>query len=177
MEASTLITNNSNTNPHSSTMIHPPRLIYMRFGSVLDCHGGLLKQIIPMFKLGLGGSWGPGNQIFPWISLNDAIRGIEFIALDSLEMNGPINFVSPSSPDTTNMRFTQALAKALNRPSLVPIPGKVLQAIMGKESAQEFILKSLPVLPAKFMQQQSWKFQDETIETFLNKNVGKTSNK
>jgi NAD dependent epimerase/dehydratase family enzyme len=154
------------------TTHHQPRLIFMRFGSVLDRNGGLLKQIIPMFKLGLGGSWGPGNQIFPWISLVDTIRAIEFLALDSHQIDGPVNFVAPSAPETSNMRFTQALSKALHRPSLFPVPGKVLQSIMGMEPAQEFLLKSLPVLPAKLMKEKSWKFHDNTIEEFLLKNVG-----
>ena len=40
---------------------------------MLDPDGGLLKQLLPPFKLGLGGPLAGGRQYMPWIHRDDEV--------------------------------------------------------------------------------------------------------
>lgn len=48
-------------------------------------------------------------------------------------MEGVINGVAPQQ--INNAQFSTALARAMNRPSFLPMPGFVVQAIFGRERA------------------------------------------
>ena len=52
---------------------------FMRTGLVFAAKGGALGRMVPLFKAGLGGKLGDGNQWWSWISLNDEIRAIDFL--------------------------------------------------------------------------------------------------
>ena len=43
------------------------RVVHARTGVVLSSSGGLLKKLLPLFKLGLGGQIGSGKQMMSWI--------------------------------------------------------------------------------------------------------------
>jgi NAD dependent epimerase/dehydratase family enzyme len=45
------------------------RVVNLRLGIVLSSSGGMLSKILPIFKLGLGGRIGNGNQYMSWIGL------------------------------------------------------------------------------------------------------------
>ena len=70
------------------------RVIKLRLSPVLAAHGGILKQMLLPYKLGLGGRLGEGTQTFSWIALPDAIRAIHFI-IQHPELSGAINLVAP----------------------------------------------------------------------------------
>ena len=48
----------------------------MRTGIVLSSYGGMLAKILPIFKLGLGGKIGSGDQYISWIALDDVLTTI-----------------------------------------------------------------------------------------------------
>jgi hypothetical protein len=73
--------------------------------------------------------------------LHDEIRAICHI-LES-DLSGPVNLTSPNP--VTNQEFTAALARALHRPALFPVPGFALKAVLGGFSSE--ILGSKKVLP------------------------------
>ena len=58
------------------------RLVIVRTGHVLDPRGGLLKRLLPPFKLGVGGPLAGGDQYMSWIHIDDEV-GILLWALDS----------------------------------------------------------------------------------------------
>jgi uncharacterized protein (TIGR01777 family) len=50
------------------------RVCTPRIGLVLGRGGGVLDALLPLFRAGLGGPLGSGEQWFPWIHLNDLVE-------------------------------------------------------------------------------------------------------
>jgi len=123
------------------------RVVHARFGVVLGNGPGALGKMLPLFRLGLGGRLGSGRQWMSWMSLDDAIGAILF-ALERTELAGPVNITAPNP--VTNAEFTQALAKQLHRPALLPAPAFALKLALG-EMAEEALLASVRVVPAKLV--------------------------
>jgi uncharacterized protein len=106
------------------------RLAIVRTGLVLDAGGGLLGELLPPFKLGLGGPLAGGGQYMAWIHLDDEV-GILLWALDNDAVSGVVNATAPNP--ATNRDFSKALGRALGRPALVPVPGFLLDLKFGGE--------------------------------------------
>ena len=121
------------------------RVVHLRFGVVLSPQGGALKQMLPVFRAGLGGRLGSGRQWISWIALPDVIRVIEFV-IQAESMCGAVNVVAPNP--VTNLEFTRTLAGALRRPAALPVPGFALRLALG-EMAEATILQSERVVPAR----------------------------
>ena len=117
------------------------RTVKIRTGLVLDPTDGALGRLLPIFRLGIGGKLGTGKQWWSWITLHDEIKAITF-CLES-NISGPVNLTSPNP--VTNQEFTSALARALHRPALFPVPGFALKLLIGGFSNE--ILGSAKVLP------------------------------
>lgn len=120
------------------------RVCRVRFGIVLERDGGALKQMLPAFRLGVGGRMGAGRHYMPWIHRHDLLRLILFL-LQQERVSGPINAVAPES--VTNRQFTALLAQCLHRPALLPMPEPVLRLLFG-EMAGALLLSSQRVMPA-----------------------------
>lgn len=106
------------------------RLVVVRTGQVLSTEGGMLKEMLPPFKLGVGGPLAGGDQYVSWIHIDDEV-GILLWALDNENVSGTVNASSPNP--ATNKDFSKALGRALNRPAVMPVPGLVLDLKFGKE--------------------------------------------
>ena len=119
------------------------RTVKIRTGLVLDPTGGALGRMMPLFRFGLGGKLGSGKQWWSWITLHDQVRAIDYL-IDS-ELSGPVNLTAPNP--ATNSEFTAALARALRRPALLPVPGFALKLALGGFSTE--ILGSKRVLPER----------------------------
>jgi uncharacterized protein len=119
------------------------RIVHLRFGVVL-ARGGALAKMLPVFRLGLGGKLGSGHQWMSWISLDDAVSAVRFLLASSL--GGSFNLCSPAP--VTNAEFTRALARALHRPAIVPVPAFALRAAFG-QMADEALLASSRVHPTR----------------------------
>lgn len=119
------------------------RVVHLRTGLVLSGQGGLLKRLIPLFKLGAGGKLGGGQQYQPWISIEDEVGAIRFLLTS--EVSGPVNLTAPDP--VTQERFAHALASALHRPAVVPAPAAALRLILG-QFADEGVLSGQRAVPA-----------------------------
>lgn len=128
------------------------RTVTIRTGIVLSTKGGALAKQLPIFKLGVGGRFGSGNQYQPWISIDDEVGAIEWLLHADLE--GPVNLTAPKP--VTNAEFTKALGRALHRPTfIVPMLGPRL--LLGRELADSLLLTSLRVLPAR-LEESGYRF-------------------
>ncbi|GAB7038005.1 MULTISPECIES: TIGR01777 family oxidoreductase [Catenuloplanes] len=109
------------------------RVVYLRSGLPLDKRGGLLQPLVLLFKAGLGGRIGSGRQYIPWMSLADWVGATVFL-LERDDIAGPVNMNAPAP--ATNAEFTKELAAALHRPAIVPVPGFVIQTVLGEFSTE-----------------------------------------
>jgi uncharacterized protein len=109
------------------------RLVIVRTGQVLTPQGGMLKELLVPFKLGVGGPLAGGRQYVSWIHVEDEI-GILLWALDDERVSGVINAAAPNP--ATNKDFSKAIGRAVNRPAIAPVPGFVLDLKFGREFGQ-----------------------------------------
>lgn len=147
------------TNPAKQAGVN---VVNMRFGVVLAKHGGMLKKLMPIFKFGLGGRVGTGQQILSWVSLTDLIHAIDFLILHR-NIVGPVNIVAPEF--NPQIDFAQQLAKSLNRPCILPLPSFMVKLIYGK-MGDELLLHGQKVTPKK-LQQNNFDFQHSTLTDFF----------
>jgi len=136
------------------------RTVKLRTGLVLTPDGGALSRMIPLFKAGIGGRMGSGQQWWSWITLRDQIGAIKHLMQH--DVAGPVNLTSPNP--STNAEVTAALARALHRPALLPVPGFALKIALGGFAAE--VLGSKKVLPEVLLA-SGYVFQDEHIQTAL----------
>jgi uncharacterized protein (TIGR01777 family) len=119
------------------------RVCFIRTSLVLEGADGILGLMLPVWKLGGGARLGTGRQYMSFISLQDWVRGVELL-IESPGLSGPFNFAMPQS--VTNAEFTDALGKAVHRPSFLAAPSFALRLALG--SIAEDLLGSLRVSPA-----------------------------
>ncbi len=104
------------------------RTVLLRTGLVMSASGGAFGRLVPLFKAGLGGRIGDGRMWWPWITLVDELRAIEFLL--HTDVSGPVNLGSPAP--VRNAEVTSALGEALHRPTVVPVPGFALRVALGE---------------------------------------------
>lgn len=121
------------------------RVVNLRIGLVLSRSGGALRAMLRPFRLGLGGTLGSGRQYVSWITLDDLVRVVEAALIDQ-RLRGPVNAVAPNP--VTNREFTKALAAALRRPAVLPVPAWVVRLLLG-DMGRELLLASTRVRPAR----------------------------
>lgn len=147
---------------------HGVRTVYLRTGLVLGRNGGMLARLLAPFEFGLGGRFGDGQHWMSWIHLDDIVRLIcHAIARDSL--TGPVNAVAPVP--VTNRQFTAALARALARPAIVPIPAWPLRVALG-DFAKELLLSGQRVCPDAALR-SGFAFEYASIDDALGQIVGR----
>jgi hypothetical protein len=137
------------------------RTVSLRIGVVLAREGGALVPMRRAFSLGLGGRFGDGRQWFPWIQADDLVALLR-AAIDDARYVGPVNAVSPAP--VRNAELTAALASALRRPALLPVPAFALRLVLG-DLADE-LLGSRRVVPAR-AQELGFAFRVQTLARAL----------
>lgn len=116
----------------------------LRIGLVLARDGGALATMLPLFRAGLGGRLGRGDQWMPWIHVDDVVALFLRAGVDAA-LTGSINAVAPTP--VTNACFTRALGRALRRPALLPAPELALRLVFGDLAC--VVLASQLVLPER----------------------------
>jgi uncharacterized protein len=122
-----------------------PRVVIFRTGLVLTKRGGLVKQLLLPFKLGVGGPIAGGEQFMSWIHIDDEV-GLFLWALDSEGVAGTINATAPNP--VTNREFSKSLGRALHRPAVAPVPKLAVAAMRGGELA-DAVAGGARVLPRR----------------------------
>lgn len=120
------------------------RVVTVRSGIILDTNEGALPQMVTPFSYYVGGPIGSGTQPFPWIHITDEVN-IFFSALETASWKGPINAVAPDQ--VTQKEFSNALGKALKKPSLIPVPPFVLKLLYGQGAS--VITSGVVIVPEK----------------------------
>jgi len=123
------------------------RVVRLRLGVVLAREGGALARLLPLFRLGLGGRLGDGRAWMSWIELDDLVRVVS-AALTDPRLEGAINAVAPGP--VTNRDFTAALGRMLHRPTILPVPRRLLELVYG-EMAGATLFASARVMPGRLL--------------------------
>ncbi len=137
------------------------RTVIFRFGVVLGRGGGALAKMLTPFLLGLGGVIGNGLQPFPWVHIADLAEAFHFV-IKQERCNGVYNLTAPNP--VTNEVFTKALASALHRPALFPVPTFVLRLKFGE--GVDALIKGQHVLPRRLLE-SGFKFSYPNIDEAL----------
>ena len=111
------------------TTLKITRTVIFRLAVVLGRDGGALKNMLPIFKMGLGGPLGSGKQGFPWIHLDDLLQAYLFV-LEHPEAEGIYNLTAPEI--VTNKEFTNTLAAVVKRPAVMSVPIFTLKLLYGQ---------------------------------------------
>ena len=119
------------------------RVVRTRTGVVLTREGGALAQMLPFFRLGLGGPVAGGRQYVPWVHLDDVVSSMLW-CLDATGASGAVNVTAPEP--VTNADFSHALGRALGRPAVLPVPGFALRLLYGEMA--EIVTTGQRVVPA-----------------------------
>lgn len=130
----------------------------LRTGIVLDQRGGALKKQLPLFRSGLGGRLGSGNQWMSTVAMADVLGAIRFAL--SNRHDGPLNAVGPEP--VRNREFTATLAHALRRPAFATAPAFALKGVLGGEMANELLMVSQRVVPGE-LNRLGYRFAGATI--------------
>lgn len=141
------------------------RVVIFRVSVVLGLGGGILGQLVPVFKAGLGGPVGSGHQWMGWIHEQDLV-GLLQHAVSDPSLSGVYNAVG--GEPVTNAHFAKSLGKALHRPAVLKAPvfgvklilGEMAQAALG---SNRVVSKRLPEVGYQRLHPQL----DEALQSLL----------
>lgn len=137
------------------------RVVRTRTGVVLSPSGGALAQMLPFFRLGIGGPVAGGKQYVPWVHLDDVVAALLF-AVDEAGAAGAINVTAPHP--VSNAELSRALGRALHRPAILPVPALALRLLYG-EMAQ-IVTTGQRVLPRR-LEELGFGFRHPEVEPAL----------
>lgn len=146
----------------SSDLPDSVRKIIFRIGLVIGREAKTMTNLLPIFKLGLGGKIGSGKQAFPFIHIQDVIQAIIW-GLNNKESKDIYNLVSPER--ISNYQFTKSMAKLLNRPAFFTVPEFALKLIYGE--AASLLYRSPEIIPERLLE-SGFQFHFPEIESALN---------
>lgn len=146
---------------HKADAIAGVRLVIPRIGIVLG-NGGALDKMLTPFQLFAGGPIGTGRQWFSWIHIDDLVM-LLVKALTAPSFQGVYN---ATAPNPVRMgQVCEALGNALNRPSWLPVPEFVIEALLGDGAV--VVLEGQKVLP-KHLQDQGFTYQYPNVDQAMN---------
>ncbi len=137
------------------------RVCVLRTAPVMDRRSVPLGQLRLLFRAGLGGPIGNGQQYMPQISLRDWIGAVSHLA-EHPDASGPVNLCCPTTP--TNAEFTAALADAVHRPAFARVPAPVVRVAMGPMAPE--VLGSVNAQPAA-LHEWGYDFADPDVGAVL----------
>jgi len=105
------------------------RTAQIRIGLVLSPSGGMLKRLLPVFRMGIGSAVGSGKHWQSWIHIEDVARMFVW-ASENQHVVGPLNAVAPNP--VRNQDLSRSIARACRRPFWAPrVPAWVLKGMFG----------------------------------------------
>ncbi|MGW2930318.1 TIGR01777 family oxidoreductase [Streptomyces sp. NPDC055722] len=123
------------------------RTVFARTGLVVAREGGAWGRLFPLFKAGLGGRMGDGDQYWSFISLHDEVAAIRHL-IDREDLSGPFNLTAPQP--LTNREITAAMGRVLHRPTLFTAPASALRVALGEMAGD--VLGSVRVVPTRLLE-------------------------
>jgi len=145
------------------------RVVMLRTGIAFSTRGGAFSRLIQPFQWFVGGPLGMGQQWMSWIHIEDEVEVIRFVS-ETEAIHGPVNATAPAP--VTNLQFTKELGRLLGRPAIIRTPAFTLRTALGREMADELLLTSQKVMPAK-LQEHGFEFRFPRLAEALKELLGK----
>jgi len=134
----------------------------VRTGIVLSNRGGALVPIKTPVQYFVGAALGTGNQFLSWIHIADIVK-VYLHLIESDQFPEIINAVSPQA--VSNQEFTNAVARVLKKPLLLPnIPSFVLKLALGPRAL--LVLEGAHVQP-QVLQDHHFNYKFPKLHTAL----------
>lgn len=146
------------------------QLTLLRLGVVHSYKGGILSELIPLFKMGLGSPLGHGRQYFSWVDLEDVV-GVCYWLLQQQKLSLVYNLVSPHL--TTNLEWSQSLASCLKVKMLPSVPSGILKTFLREKAS--LVLSSQKVRPHNLIE-EGYEFKHKDLESSFKKLMGQYAN-
>jgi len=134
------------------------RVVHPRTGLVVAGKGGAWGRLLPLFRVGLGGRLGSGDQYWSFVSLRDEVTVLRRM-IDRASMSGAYNVSSPDP--VSNAEITRIMGQVLGRPTFAHVPEFVIKTVLG-EMSQE-VLGSGRIVPTRLLD-DGYEFADPTFE-------------
>lgn len=135
----------------------PEQVAFLRTAPLVH-REAVLKPLILLTRLGLGGPIGPGTQVWPWITLADEVRAIRHV-IDK-RLSGAVNLCGPT-PATAD-ELGRRLARRMRRPYGLPAPEFALRALLGRDATESLLTADADVRPTVLMS-TGFEFRHETV--------------
>ena len=113
-------------------------------------------------RLFAGGWFGSGDHWWSWVHIADVVSALRFLVEDDVAQ-GPLNVMAPNP--ITNREFGKALGRALNRPSVMPVPAFALRAALGEVAST--VLEGQRAIPQHLLE-MDFAFRFPDIDSALN---------
>lgn len=137
------------------------RVCFLRTSPVYDRRSQPLGMLRVLFKTGLGGPLGDGEQFAPMISTRDWVDAVLHLG-EHQDASGPFNLCSETTP--TNAAFTRELAHQLHRPAVVRAPAFAIRPLGGELGG--LVLDSVNARPAALLA-SGFSFADPDVRAVL----------
>ena len=138
--------------------------VLLRVSPVLSRASGLLAELLPLTKWGLGGKVGHGKQYISWIHEQDLLALLQWI----IEHPQPHSVYHACSPcPSSNAQFMQALRKAVGISFGLPLPRPLAHVgafLKGVDPG--LLLQSVPAVAAR-AQQEGFQYRFASLEKAL----------
>lgn len=127
----------------------------LRIAMVLSAQGGALAEMKRPIELGFGSALGSGQQMSPWIQIDDLCELMVFALEQQLE--GTYNALAANN---SNLELTQQIAQFLRKPLWAPkVPAFALKLLLGERAF--LVLTDLKASNQKLLQTGfSFKYPD-----------------
>ena len=103
-----------------------------------------------------------------WIGIDDLLD-VYYRAIYDTRLSGPVNAVAPYP--VRNIDYTQALARTVHRPALLPVPAFGPRLLLGKQGATELAEANQRVVPAA-LTAVGHRFRQPTVQDALAHQLG-----
>lgn len=122
------------------------RTVILRTGLILSRNVGLLAEVMPLYRMGLGSIIGEGTEAFPWIYLKD-LHWLLLYFIENEEADGVYNTVAPQLINSKG--FSDALAKVMNKRVWFKLPRKYFKKKLG--DVAEIVYAKSKIYPARIL--------------------------
>lgn len=107
------------------------RVVYSRFGLVLDKDNGALPTMEKLYKANIGGDIGTARQWYSWVHIDDVINALLFIGVNQ-EVSGPVNVTAPVQ--VRQHEFSKVLSAVLGKPNFFKTPAFLIDKVLGERA-------------------------------------------